>query len=140
MSPVIMNDCGLLGSGKCHRTVVSSVLGKQFSNRRAKSLSTILFVTSAMSFSTDSDVNVRHSSIGRWNGIVKGPFISNVSDSGVNYPPRTARVSASHTHDTKDLPLTTQCERGTYQETCHCGFFSHCSRAASPPCVKVYAT
>jgi hypothetical protein len=82
MSPVIMNDCGLFGSGKCHRTVVSRVLGKQFSNRRAKSLSTILFVTSAMSFSTDSDLNVRHSSIGRWNGIVKGPVISTFRTQG----------------------------------------------------------
>jgi len=73
MSPVITKDWGFSWSGKCQRIVVSKVLAKQFSNSRARSLSTILLVMSVITFSTCSDRKVRHSSTGRWNGSPNGP-------------------------------------------------------------------
>lgn len=49
----------------CHRTVVSSVLGKAFSNSLAKSLSIIRDVNSCITSSTSGDSNVRHAFEGR---------------------------------------------------------------------------
>jgi hypothetical protein len=92
ISPVTTNDCApshfpvslalvrtfnsvcLIVPSSCHRTVVSRVFGKAFSKSRARSLSTILPVTSSITFSTRGEENVRHCSEGRWNGSCIGPF------------------------------------------------------------------
>lgn len=84
ISPVTTNDCGpchfpasrtprfnsvcFIFPSVCHRTVVSRVFGNAFSNRRARSLSTIRVVTSSIIFSTSGDVKVRQCIEGRWNG------------------------------------------------------------------------
>src|SRR5436305_13640496 len=86
MSPVITYDKGFGSSRLYHETFVSlistetikvvpNVFGYAFSNRRARSLSTIRLVIFVISFSIAGLENVRHSFDGRWKGSLSGPSL-----------------------------------------------------------------